>query len=95
MYATRPTCSRLRLARDRAEFRIRGDGGLRVAGHFDLGNDGDVPLGGVRDDLADVVLRVEAAVRLAVECSGSGLVRCGPMSVCRARRRLWSAADSA
>ncbi|MBB5795086.1 hypothetical protein HDA41_003050 [Streptomyces caelestis] len=47
-----------------AEFRVRGDGGLRVAGYVDFGDDGDMPLGGVGDDLPDVVLGVVAAVRL-------------------------------
>jgi hypothetical protein len=46
-----------------AEFGVRGDRGLRVAGDVDLGDDGDVPFPGVRDDLADVVLRVVTAVR--------------------------------
>ncbi len=48
----------------RCEFGVRGDGGLRVARHVDLGDDGDVPLGGVGDDLPDVVLGVVTPVRL-------------------------------
>ena len=50
-----------------AQFRVGGDGGLAVAGHVDFGDDGDVPLGRVGDDLAEVVLGVVAAVRQAVE----------------------------
>lgn len=46
-----------------AEFGIRGDRGLRVARYVDFGDDRDMPLGGVGDDLPDVVLGVEAAVR--------------------------------
>jgi hypothetical protein len=49
-----------------AEFGIGRDGGLRVSGYVDFGDDGDVPFGRVRDDLADVVLRVVTAVRLVL-----------------------------
>ncbi|CAM3661088.1 hypothetical protein STAL104432_27240 [Streptomyces albus] len=49
-----------------AEFGVGGDGGLGVAGQLDLGDDGDVPFGGVGDDLAQVVLGVVAAVRAFV-----------------------------
>ena len=45
-----------------AELRIRGDRGLRVSGHLDLRNDRDVARGRVGDDLAHLLLRVEAAV---------------------------------
>ena len=67
-----------------AQFRVGGDGGLRVAGDVDLGDDGDMPLGGVRDDLADVVLGVVAAVR----ASRPRARRRGGRTWCvRARRR--------
>ena len=46
-----------------AEPRIRGDRGLRVPRHLDFRHDRDEARLGVRDDLADVVLRVESAVR--------------------------------
>lgn len=49
-----------------AELRVRGDGGLRMPGNVDLRDDGDMPLGGIGDDLADVVLGVVAAVRALV-----------------------------
>ncbi len=52
-----------------AEFGVGGDGGAGVAGHFDFGHDVDVPLG-ASDDLADVGLRVEAAVRTPVKLLG-------------------------
>ena len=39
-----------------------------MAGHFDLRDDGDESRGGIGDDLADVVLRVEAAVGCGVKC---------------------------
>ena len=52
---------------DLAEFGVGVDGGLGVAGHVDLRDHRDVPLGGVGDDLADVVLGEEAAVRAPVE----------------------------
>ena len=45
-----------------AEFRIRRDRRLRMARHFDFRNDGDVALGGVFHDVANLILRVEAAV---------------------------------
>lgn len=44
----------------------------RVSGHFDFGDDRDVPLGGIGDDLADLVLRVKAAV--PPEFEGGGLL---------------------
>jgi len=50
-----------------AELGIRGDGGLGMARHLDLRHDRDEARARVGDDLTDVVLRVEAAVRLAVE----------------------------
>ena len=50
-----------------AELRVRRDRGLRVARHLDLGHDGHEPIARVGDDLADVILRVEAAVTLTVE----------------------------
>ena len=49
-----------------SEPRIGGQRRQSVSGHFDLGNHFDMTLGGVAHDFADVVLRVEAAVRLAV-----------------------------
>ena len=59
-----------------AELGIRGNGGLGMAGHLDLGHDRHEAGAGVGDDLADIVLRVEATVRLAVEPpSGRILVR--------------------
>ena len=49
-----------------AEPGIRGDRGLRVPRHLDFRHDRDEARLGVGDDLADVVLRVEAAVRNVV-----------------------------
>ena len=49
-----------------AEARVRGDRRLRVTGHLDLGHDRHESVARVGDDLADVVLRVEAAVSLLV-----------------------------
>ena len=49
-----------------AQFRIGGEGGDHVAGQVDLGDDGDVALGGIGHDLAHLVLGVEAAVADAV-----------------------------
>src|SRR2546426_949169 len=46
-----------------AEPGVGGDCGLRVAGHLDFRDDGYEPRLRVRDDLTDVVLRVEPAVR--------------------------------
>ena len=42
------------------EFRVRSGGGPSMAGHLDLGDDHDVPIGGILDDLAHVqaVLKV-------------------------------------
>ena len=34
-----------------------------MTGHFDLGNDSDVPFGGIGYHFADLVLRIVAAVR--------------------------------
>lgn len=48
------------------------EGCERVPGHFDFGDDRDVPLGGIGDDLADLVLRVKAAV--SSEFEGGGLL---------------------
>ena len=48
------------------ELGVGREGRLRVPGHLDLGDDGDEALRRVADDLADVVLRVEAAVRGSV-----------------------------
>ena len=59
-----------RFVRIAAELRVGGDGRAGVAGHLDLGHDVDVPVGRVANDLADVVLRVEAAVLPAVELPG-------------------------
>ena len=56
-----------RLARD-AELGIRRNRGDGVARHLDLRDDGDVARLRIRDDLARVVLGVEAAVRRRVEC---------------------------
>src|SRR5437879_2699290 len=50
-----------------AELGIRGDGGLGMARHLDLRHDRHEARGGVGDDLADIVLRIEATVGLAVE----------------------------
>ena len=62
-----PVRARLdRLARP-TRARVRGDHGLRMAGHLDLRHDRDEALSGVGDDLPDLLLRVETAVTLAVE----------------------------
>jgi hypothetical protein len=61
-----PFGPRLQLCPRDAEVGVRSDRRLRVAGELDLGHDGDAPRGRIRHDLADVVLRVEAAVRPAV-----------------------------
>ena len=45
-----------------AQFRVGDDGGQSVRRQFDLRHDVDVALGGVLDDLADVLLRVVAAI---------------------------------
>ena len=50
-----------------AELGIRGNGGLGMTRHLDLRHDRHEARAGVGHDLADVVLRVEATVRLAVE----------------------------
>src|SRR5699024_4933433 len=52
------------------EIRVGGDGGLHVAGQVDLGHDHDAPLPGVLDEAVQLVLRVGAAVRRAVELPG-------------------------
>jgi hypothetical protein len=49
-----------------AQLRISRHRGGRVTGHFNLGHDGDKPIGRVLDDLANVVLRIKPAVSLAV-----------------------------
>jgi hypothetical protein len=54
-----------------AEFGVSGDGGAGMSGNVDLWDDGDVPLGRVGDDFADVVLGVVTAVRGAGRRSGS------------------------
>ncbi len=57
------------------EFRVGGDDGSRVAGQIDLGDDRDRAGCGVGDDLAEIVLRVEAAVRSTVaRCVPRGAV---------------------
>ena len=53
-----------------AEVRVGGERRERVPRHFDFGNDRDETLGGVADDVANLVLRVEAAVALTVEARG-------------------------
>src|SRR3954469_8782925 len=50
---------RVRLA---PELRIRRDRRGRVARHLDLGDDVNVPRGGVAHDVTNLVLRIEAAV---------------------------------
>jgi hypothetical protein len=52
--------------REVAELRVRRDRGLHVTGQVDLRDHGDPALGGVGDDLAQVVLGVEPAVPLTV-----------------------------
>lgn len=49
-----------------AEPRIGGQRRQPVPGHLDFGNHLDMALCGVADDLADLLLRVEPAVGLAV-----------------------------
>ena len=56
-----------------AEVRVRGERRERVPGHFDFGNDRDEPLSGVANDVANLVLRVEAAVRWPSKRAGSSL----------------------
>ena len=53
------------------EFRIHRQRGAGVAGHLDLGHDGHVPGFRVGDDLADVLLREEAAVAPVRPVGGS------------------------
>ncbi len=56
----------LERSRRAAQFRIGGERGQRVAGHFDFRDHRDVQPGRVGDHLAHLVLRVETAVWLAV-----------------------------
>ena len=44
-----------------------------VAGHFDLRNDGDVPLGSVPDDFPDILMGVKASVGLGVVLACEGI----------------------
>src|SRR5207249_5362524 len=56
-----------------AQLGVRRDRGLGMARHLDLRHDGDEPRLRVRHQLCDVVLRIEAAVRLAVEAPLGGV----------------------
>ena len=49
-----------------AQLGIGSDSRLGVAGHLDLGHDGDLPRSGVGHEVAELVLRVEAAVGGAI-----------------------------
>ncbi len=55
-----------------SELGIRGDGGLRVAGHFHFRDHLDVAFGRVRHDVADLRLGVEAAVFRRFRLRGGG-----------------------
>jgi len=63
----RPGADFLLLVGKHTQLRVRGNRRPGMAGHLDLGHDRDVPLGGITDQLADVVLRVKATVTPAVE----------------------------
>ena len=87
----RPSASHVRrLARD-AELRIRGDRGERVPGHLDLGHDVDEASRAYATISRDVVLRVEAAVSLAVELPRRGVRRLfwRPTTVCVRHAPTW------
>lgn len=45
-----------------SEFGVGGDGGDHVSWHIDFGHDGDMPIGSVSDNFAEVFLGVVAAV---------------------------------
>ena len=49
------------------EFGVAGDSRPRMPGHLDLGNHRNEAVGGIADNLANFILRVKSAVRLAVE----------------------------
>ena len=52
------------------EFRIRRNSALHVPRHIDFGDDFDMTAGGKRDNFAQLLLRVESAVRHMVETHG-------------------------
>ena len=53
-----------------AQLGVGGEHALRVAGHVDFGNDGDVSVGGIVHDVAHLVLGVEASVGYLVVNAG-------------------------
>jgi hypothetical protein len=55
------------------EFGVEPQQGQAVAGRIDLGQQGDEPVGGVRDQGAHLVVGVEGAVGFAHRCGPSGL----------------------
>ena len=53
------------------QIRICGECGSGMPRHFDFGDNGNKTVGGILHDIADLVLRIEAAVRIFVEFTHS------------------------
>ena len=72
VFVDAPSSANLIILPDATQFRVGGQSREAVTGQLDLRNDGDAPFAGICDHLANLLLRIKAAVGLAIELSPVG-----------------------